>query len=307
VFYRLIPKVLGVQDSFHRARTLRPWFHNWEARLLIGTQNQEKHDGTKQPKFDHVIRFDQVSFSFDGSKRTVLEDITIKLRKGQCVAIVGESGGGKTTILDLVSGLLPASSGNIRVDESDLSEIDLEAWRARLGLVLQESPLFHASILENIAWLEPEPDRHKAMQVAELAHAAGFIQALPEGLDTVIGEKGARLSGGERQRIALARALYRDPWVLLLDEATSALDGESEEVVQLALESIKGKCSMLMCAHRLKSVQMADCIYVIKNGRIVEEGSWQELMAAPQSVFAQMVFRQGLGVPQPPLLSEAES
>ena len=160
--------------------------------------------------------------------------------------------------------------------------------------MLQDSPIFHATVLENIAWGADTPDRDKALQAARMAHCLEFIEPLPQGLDSVVGEKGGRLSGGQRQRLALARALYRDPWLLVLDEATSALDGAAEVEVQKALEQIKGSCAMLMVAHRLTTVQMADRILVLDKGRIAEQGSWDELLRRPQGLLRTMARVQGL-------------
>lgn len=293
VFYRLVPRMLDVQRSFNRAKTYRPWFLNWEERIQTASKQQDEAAGKERPEFNRSLSLDRVTFHHSEGA-PVLSDISWTLEKGECLAFVGESGVGKTTMLDLVTGLLAPSSGKVLIDGKELTGVDLEAWRSRIGIVMQDSPLFHASVLENIAWLDPEPDRDKAVRCAHLAHAFSFIEALPDGLDALLGEKGANLSAGQRQRLALARALYRDPWLLILDEATSALDGASEAMVQQALESIKGRCSMLMVAHRLKTVQMADRIVVLVNGRIAEQGTWNELMSVQDGFFCSMADRQGL-------------
>jgi ABC-type multidrug transport system fused ATPase/permease subunit len=199
-------------------------------------------------------------------------------------------------MLDLVTGLLRPTAGRIALDGVSFGELDLEEWQSHIGLVLQESPLFHATVRENIvADLGVEDERVWACLAA--AHAKNFVEELPARLDTVIGERGGRLSGGQRQRIGLARALYRRPWLLILDEATSALDSVSEQVVLEALRGLRGQVAMMVVAHRLATVEMADRIYVLEAGGIVQSGSWAELLSDSGSPFARMAAKQGLLVP----------
>jgi len=213
------------------------------------------------------------------------------------VALVGESGSGKSTLIDLFTGLLNPSKGHILLDGVPLDELNLDQWRRKIGLVIQESPIFHTTVLENIAWEYEDPDPESAKRCAQLAHAWKFIETLPEGLNTVMGEKGGRFSVGQKQRIALARALYRNPSLLILDEATSALDGGSEKIIQESLENLKGKFAIFMVAHRLKTVQMADKIIVIGEGKILEQGTWSELINKPSGTFRRMAQLQGLVKP----------
>ena len=189
----------------------------------------------------------------------IRDSVNAVIPHGSCIAVVGPSGCGKSTVADLLLGLLAPTSGRVTVDGAALADLDIEQWRKRIGLVLQDRPVFHASVLENIAWGE-EVDRARAEDAAKKANAWAFISALPNGLDEIVGEKGSRLSGGQRQRIALARALYRRPWLLLLDEATSALDGESEASVINTLQNIKGLCTIVIFAHQLRTVSMADTV-----------------------------------------------
>jgi len=253
-----------------------------------------KTNGTTKPRCESELRLCGVSYRYPGTLAQALTSVDLTVPKGCCVAAVGPSGSGKSTLLELICGLLTPESGAITLDGKPLLDLDLEAWRRRIGLVLQDSPAFHATVLENITWGEEHPDRARAESAARRADAWAFIAALPGGLDAVIGEKGGRLSGGQRQRLALARALYRDPWLLLLDEATSALDGASETEVQTALAAVKGSCSILLVAHRLKTVQMADHIIVLQGGCIVEQGSWDELMTRDKGLFRAMAALQGL-------------
>lgn len=293
IFYRLSPRLMTIQSTLQQARSLRPWYLNWRQRMDVAALNQESQTGHVEAVFERSIRLDHVSFTFPGSHEPVLNDVELEVCAGECVAIVGESGSGKTTILDLVTGLLSPSSGSVTIDGTPTTALSIEEWQRRIGLVMQDSPLFHASILTNLTMGELDADEDLAWEALRSANAESFVRRLPDGLATVIGERGARLSGGERQRIALARALYRRPRLLVLDEATSALDGASEAVIQRALQGLKGSVSILMVAHRLKTVDIADRIVVLDRGMIIEHGTWQDLMAR-DSVFREMAARQGL-------------
>ena len=196
--------------------------------------------------------------------------------------------------MDLLSGLFHPTAGSIRLDGTPLEELDIEQWQSHIGIVMQDTPIFHESIARNICWESDQEDPERLLEVAKMAHAYEFIEKLPQGMDTEVGERGAKLSGGQRQRIAIARALYKRPWLLILDEATSALDGASEASVQEALEEIKGNCAIFMVAHRLGTVRMADKILVLDQGRIIEQGGWDELLSRPDSIFSQMARLQGL-------------
>jgi ABC-type multidrug transport system fused ATPase/permease subunit len=295
LFYRLLPRMLLVQDQFLIARTQLPWYLGWRERMALAAAARDRHGGTRTPSFDAGVRLQSVSYRFEGSQVDVLRDVDLTVAPGECVAMVGESGSGKTTLADLVTGLLEPTAGSITVDGTPLGDLDIEAWQSHIGLVLQESPLFHDTVLANVAWYADGVDAAKAWRCLELAHARDFVEQLPNGIDTVIGERGGRLSGGQRQRLALARALYRDPWLLILDEATSALDSASEAAVQAALTGLKGHCAILMVAHRLKTVAMADRILVLDRGRVVEEGSFVGLVAHGHR-FAAMAASQGLEV-----------
>jgi ABC-type multidrug transport system fused ATPase/permease subunit len=294
LFYRMAPRILSAQDSFYQAGTHQSWFLTWKKRLEQANDFQETSDGIKKPSFGKELSMHAVDFSYPGSDRLVLKRVSWVFGRGECLAIVGESGSGKSTILDLVTGLLKPNTGQICMDGQPLSEVKLDEWRSRIGLVIQDSPVFHATVLENIALGDSHPNRDRAQYCSELAYASQFIEKLPRGLDTEIGEKGGRISGGQRQRIALARALYRDPWLLILDEATSALDSDSESKIQEALTGLKGKLSILMVAHRIKTVQMADRILVLGQGSVLEQGTWEELITRQGGAFYKMAMLQGL-------------
>jgi len=294
IFYRLAPRLLNVNDFLFQARTYLSWYDTWKERMDFASAHRTRPTGTLSPTFDDELTVESVNFIYPESNNPVLMNISFNLAQGKCLAIVGPSGSGKSTLLDLITGLLTPNRGAIRLDGTLLYETDLEKWRNQIGLVMQESSLFHTSIRTNIAWGDYSPSEDAVISCAKKAHAWEFIEKIPSGIETIIGEKGARLSGGQKQRIALARAIYRKPRLLILDEATSALDSESEAVVQTALEDIKGTCAIIMVAHRLKTVRMADKIIVLDQGQIVEQGTWDVLMNNQNGIFYRMALSQGV-------------
>lgn len=230
-------------------------------------------------KLEQSIRFEDVGFSYRAD-RPVLDSIRLQLRKGEVVALVGPSGAGKSTLADLLPRFFSPSSGRITLDGQDIESLPLASVRDLFGIVTQEAILFHDTVAQNIAFGLPEggASREAVIQAAKVANAHTFIQALPHGYDTVIGDRGHTLSGGQRQRLTIARAVLRDPQVLILDEATSNLDTESERLVQEALQQLMRGRTALVIAHRLSTVQHADRIVVLQDGRIVEEGPHAALM-----------------------------
>ena len=226
------------------------------------------------------IELEQVSLRYEPNLPPAVIEISFALPKGQVVALVGASGAGKSSIADLLVGLYQPTEGRILVDGVDLSALDLASWQQRLGVVSQDTFLFNASLAENIAFGTPGADRAAVEEAAASAQALNFIRALPDGFDTVVGERGYRLSGGQRQRISLARAILRDPELLILDEATSALDTESERLVQQALERFEQQRTVLVIAHRLSTIVAADQILVLQAGRIIERGNHRGLLAS---------------------------
>jgi subfamily B ATP-binding cassette protein MsbA len=224
------------------------------------------------------IDLTDVRFAY-GPEIPALDGVSIEASPGETIALVGPSGGGKSTILNLVPRFYDVQSGAVRIDGQDVRDVTLASLREQIALVTQEPFLFDDTIRANIAYARPEASQHRIEQAAEAAAAHEFITALPQGYDTPVGELGSRLSGGQRQRIAIARAFLKDAPILLLDEATSALDTESEAKVQEALERLmKGRTTVLI-AHRLSTVRHADRIYVIDRGRVVEVGTHETLMA----------------------------
>jgi ATP-binding cassette subfamily C protein len=199
------------------------------------------------------------------------------LAPGSTIALAGPSGAGKTTVCDLMAGLILPTAGQVTVNGRPLTRERLLAWRRSVGLVPQDPFLFHETIEVNLRWARPEATAPQLWGALRLANAAEFVRGLPEGLETVVGDRGTRLSGGERQRLALARALLREPELLLLDEATSSLDTENELAIRTALSSLRGHTTILLIAHRLSTVREADQIVVLDAGRVVESGTWDEL------------------------------
>jgi len=229
------------------------------------------------PARPEILRFEQVHFSYDG-KHEVLRGIDLEINRGETVALVGGSGGGKTTLANLVPRFFDPTDGRLTLDGTDLRDFDARELRRRIGIVTQETLLFMDSIHDNIAY-GFEASREAVEVAARKAHAHDFIVKLPQGYDTPLAETGSSVSGGQRQRLAIARALLQDPPILILDEATSALDTESERAVQDALETLMKDRTTLVIAHRLSTIQKATRICVLKHGRVVEQGGHEELLA----------------------------
>jgi len=230
------------------------------------------------PAIKGDISFDHITFRYRIDGPTALQDISLKISAGQVIGIVGPSGSGKSTLTKLVQRLYVPESGRILIDGIDLTVADVAWLRRQIGSVLQENVLFNRSIRDNIALADPGMGMERVIAAAELAGAHEFILALPDGYNTVVGERGASLSGGQRQRIAIARALVTNPRILIFDEATSALDYESENIIQRNMRRIATGRTVLIIAHRLSAVRHADRIITIEGGRLVEDGTHDELM-----------------------------
>jgi subfamily B ATP-binding cassette protein MsbA len=235
------------------------------------------------PPFAREIRFDDVTFSY--GDRPVLEGVSFSIRKGEVVALVGASGGGKSTVANLLPRFWDVTSGRITVDDVDVRRVTLESLRAQIAVVTQETVLFNDTVRANVSYGRPDPSDVDVERACRMAHAHDFVAALPQGYATPLGEKGVILSGGQRQRIAIARAFLKDAPILVLDEATSALDADSEREVQRALDGLMGAAAAggarttLVIAHRLSTVRHADRIVVLSGGRVVETGRHEELLA----------------------------
>src|SRR5437667_804594 len=242
------------------------------------TQIRDLPGAKRAPRFKGKIEFDHVKFAYNGNQ-PVLDDVSLRIEPGQLVALVGPTGAGKTTIVSLLPRFYEISSGQIRIDRTDIRRLKQKSLREQISFVLQETLLFRATVAQNIAYGKPDATHEEIVRAARLANADEFIDRMPDGYETMIGERGLTLSGGQRQRITIARAIIRDSPILVLDEPSAGLDAESEKLVFDALGNLmEGKTSIVI-AHRLATVRRADVIFVVDEGRIVEQGTHEELLA----------------------------
>jgi ATP-binding cassette subfamily B protein len=275
-----IPALAAAKDAIHSL-----------AMLYHDAEEERSGGGLHVAGLRGDVAFERVSFAYPGADRLCLEDLDLSIPAGSSLALVGPSGGGKSTIASLMLGFYRPTAGRVLLDGRDLAQLDCRSLRQHVGVVSQDIILFQDTVLANVAWGDRRPDRRKALAALELANAREFIDQLPGGLDHLLGDRGTGLSGGQRQRLAIARALYRDPRLLILDEATSALDLDSEKKVQQALDGLKRDRTTLIIAHRLSTVQRADRIVVVGHGRVVESGTFAELMSA-SGLFRQLAEQQ---------------
>lgn len=293
VFSQMLRPIQGISSALANLAKARVSLDRINEILVQDEVIKNSPDAVRLGTFEDSIDFQNVSFSYKSD--LVLKNVSFTIKKGQTVAIVGESGSGKSTLLDLIPRFHDTSNGNITIDGIDLRTIDINDIRELIGIVAQDSLLFNATILENIAFGDETPDIKRAITAAKNANAYDFITHLDGEFDYNVGDRGNKLSGGQKQRISIARAMYKNPEILLLDEATSALDTESERQVQLALDAImKGKTSIVV-AHRLSTIINADIIIVFKKGEIVETGSHQELLQK-KGEYARFCSLQGMGL-----------
>jgi subfamily B ATP-binding cassette protein MsbA len=246
--------------------------------LDLTTEQDAERGRLEMPRITRSVEFQDVTFHYDGHGVPAVSDIDLSIRAGEMVALVGSSGSGKTTLINLLPRFYEPTIGRILIDGVDIQSYSLKSLRAQIGIVSQEVVLFDDMIRNNIAFGRPGATDEAIMQAARLAYAHDFIERLPQGYQTLVGERGVKLSGGERQRIAIARAILRDPPLLILDEATSALDTESERIVQQALGNLMKDRTTVVIAHRLSTIQRADRIVVLDRGAISEVGTHEELL-----------------------------
>ena len=238
----------------------------------------DKPDAKEIESFSEEIRFDNVSFDYGEESVPVLKNVSFSISKGSVVALVGASGAGKSTIADLIPRFYDTTSGYVKIDGEDIREIKLESLRRMMGIVSQEVILFNDTVKQNIAYGQEEIKDSNIISAAKAANAMEFIEELPNGFDTIIGERGVKISGGQKQRLSIARAIIKNPPLLILDEATSSLDTESEKLVQEAIEKLMKDRTVLVIAHRLSTVKNADNIIVLEQGKIIEKGNHVELI-----------------------------
>jgi ABC transporter fused permease/ATP-binding protein len=261
--------------------------------LEILEEEAESDAGDTSQIFRGEIEFDQVRFRYPTRPEIeVLKEVSFHIKPGEKVALAGHSGAGKSTIIQLLSRFYEVDNGSIRVDDQDVKKWDLKFLRGKIGIVPQEVLLFGGSIRENIAYAKPNASEEEIILAAKKANAWQFISQFPQGLDTLVGERGVKLSGGQRQRVAIARAILKDPAILILDEATSSLDAESESLVQEALDELMKGRTTLIIAHRLATIRKVDRIYVLSEGKIIEQGSHTELLKDSNGFYANLVRLQ---------------
>ena len=260
----------------------------------------EEQDGKRELRtLQQGIAFDDVHFAYNPDDGDVLHDINIEVPVNRTVALVGESGAGKSTLVDLLTLMLKPRTGTVEIDGVPHDEVDLASWRDQIGYVSQETVVFDDTVANNIHLWQGNVDedpalRERMIHAAERAHADHFIRKLPNGYQTVVGDRGVRLSGGQRQRLFVARELFKQPNLLLLDEATSDLDTASEQHIQNSIDALKGEVTVVTIAHRLSTVKNADRVYVLDEGRVIEAGTYHELRAREDGEFREMVEMQSL-------------
>ncbi|WP_272447265.1 ABC transporter ATP-binding protein [Aquibacillus salsiterrae] len=239
---------------------------------------KDKEDAKQLDRMDGEVKFNNVSFRYDEEDSLVLDRVSLDVKPGETIALVGMSGGGKSTIISLIPRFYDVTSGSITIDGQDIRDVKARSLRDKIGMVLQDNILFSESIAMNIRMGNPEASDEQVIEAAKAANAHDFITGLSHGYDTLVGERGVKLSGGQKQRIAIARVFLKNPPILILDEATSALDLESEHLIQEALEKLASDRTTFIVAHRLATITHADRIILIENGRVKEEGTHQQLM-----------------------------
>jgi ATP-binding cassette subfamily C protein len=299
IFTRLLPRMVAIQGNWQRVLQALPSYEAAERlrRQFLAAQEPAWPDTRARIVLRQEVRFENVSFRYgEGREPGALQEVNLAIPARQVTAICGPSGAGKSTLADLLLGLLQPSAGRILVDGEPLAGSRLHAWRQSIGYVPQETFLFHDTVRANLLWARPEATESEVRAALRAAAAEEFVNQLSDGLDTVTGDRGVRLSGGERQRLALARAVLRQPSVLVLDEATSSLDTQNEHFIQQALDRLHGELTIVIIAHRLSTVRIADQIIVLKGGRMVETGAWDDLCQREGGVFRELASAGTVGL-----------
>jgi len=294
LFVVMIPQFSTIQSSYQYFINMLPAFDNV---MHLEKQCQENTDllASKECQIllNKVIKLENVSFSYTEKEHFLMKDLNLKIPVGKSIAIVGPSGAGKSTIADLIMGLIQPYEGKITIDSVPITKCP-NSWRSQIGYVSQETFLFNETIKFNLNLSQPEANEEAIHESLKLAAAYKFVSKLPEGINTVIGDRGVKLSGGERQRLALARALLRKPHLLILDEATSNLDSDNEKKILKAIDDLHGEITILIIAHRLSTIKNADYIYLIDEGQILESGTWDELLKNQKGYFWNICETQGI-------------
>lgn len=264
-------KIDDINSAYPRLKTMLAYQKDLE-------NNQESASGTKPFKFDNSLEIKNVSFTYPNTENNILQNINFSVKRGEMIGIIGPSGAGKTTLVDLLLRLLEPQDGTIEIDDMEVSAISLNSWHQKVGYVPQDVFLLHDTVEANIRFYDGAISQKRVEEAAKLANIYDFIQELPDKFQTSVGERGVKLSGGQKQRISLARVLAKEPSLLILDEATSSLDNESEAMIQKAINNLKGKVTVIVIAHRLTTVMNADRLIVLNKGTIAETGAPDELI-----------------------------
>ncbi len=296
LFYRGVNQMLAVITNWQELIAYHGYVVSVDEELdaLMANQVVEGPKSMSATINQEEIEFSNLSFSFEDSQQPVIKNLSFTIAPNTTVALVGPSGAGKTTIVDLLTGLLLPQAGQIRIGSQLLRETRLNEWRSTIGYVAQDLTVFDDSVGNNICLFQEAATMPAIIEAAKKASAHQFIQALPQGYQTRIGDKGVRLSGGQKQRLFIARELYKNPELLILDEATSALDSESEQSIKDSIDQLRGKITVVIIAHRLSTIRDVDHIYVLDKGRVVEAGNYEDLVSSDSSKFAKMVELQNL-------------
>lgn len=303
-FSRIVPLLGGITAQ---KNSLSNFFPSYEQVMNLRQDAHQLKQKTGEKIFSGLnqgISIEDLSFAYNGGQ-PVLENMNAKIPKGRMIAFVGKSGAGKSTFVDMIMGFNEPLKGRVALDGISLQEFDTHSYRSRIGYVPQESILFNMSIRDNLRWAKEHATDREIKEACDIANASEFIEQFTEGYDTIVGDRGVRLSGGQIQRIALARAILRNPDILILDEATSNLDTQSERLIQYAIEKIAKRTTIIAIAHRLSTIVNADYIYVLDNGRVVEEGTYSQLVKK-NGLFNQMVNSQKLGYEGNGVVGDAE-
>lgn len=290
IFSRLWPLFSGWQEKLQNIQAYVPAYETIQT-AIRELKHAKKRPNTGAEKLDFAgeVAFERVSFIYQNGNETVLNDVSFSLPCGSVTALIGASGAGKSTTADLLLGLLQPTSGRILIDGTPLESEHLNMWRSCIGYIPQEPLILNTTVRENLLRFHPGATEEEMIAALEKSFAWSFVEKLPQGIDTVLGDKGIRLSGGERQRIVLARVLMGNPKLIVLDEATSALDYESESFIRESIRSLRGSTTVLVIAHRLATIQGADRAIVLADGIVAEQGTMQELLRNPNGYLAGMV------------------
>jgi subfamily B ATP-binding cassette protein MsbA len=299
LFYRGLNTILSMQNIWLKALGQIGSLELVRDEFAAQAGHREPDAEREVPPLAQGIRLLNVSFGYDPELGDVLRDISLEIPVRTSVALVGESGAGKSTLADLLTLMLRPGSGQVLIDGIPGEEIQLASWRRQIGYVCQDTVVFDDTIANNICMWAGDAARdpellERVRAAARQAHIAHFIETLPEGYHTVVGDRGVRLSGGQRQRLFIARELFRRPSLLILDEATSALDSDSERAIQQSIDELKGELTVVIIAHRLSTIRNVDRVYVFDRGRLVEEGSYEDLRDAADSRFGKLAAMQAL-------------